>query len=93
MFGIPSIGKILVFAIIVAAVWYGFKYLGRVQRVEKGERKGGERTFGERLRKATRGRSGDHDTGVIEDTEKCATCGAYVSVEGSQGCGKPNCPY
>ena len=93
MFGIPSLGKILVFAVIVAAVWYGFKYLNRVQRVEKGERKKGERTFGERFRKATRARSGEQDTGIIEDTEKCTVCGAYVSVEGTQGCGKPKCPY
>ncbi len=93
MFGIPSVGKLLVLAIVIAAVWYGFKYLNRVQRVEKGERKGGERTFGERIRKATRQRTGESDTGVIEDTEKCAICEAYVSVEGTQGCGKPRCPY
>lgn len=93
MFGLPSIGKLLVLAAICAAVWYGFKYVGRMNRIQKGERKLGERGLGERLRRAARGKGKAGDTETIEDTEKCPTCGAYVSVEGISSCGKPNCPY
>ena len=93
MFGI-SLGKLLVLAAVIAAVWYGFKYIGRLQRIEKGQRRPSERSMGERLRKAARGKgSGASDPNVIEETEACRVCGAYVSVDGVSNCGRPNCPY
>lgn len=93
MFGF-SIGKLLVLIAIVAAVWYGFKYIGRLERMQRGERKTGERSFGERIRKAARGK-GDSTGGPghIEETEQCPVCKAYVSVEGVENCGRPGCPY
>ena len=92
MFGI-SFGKILILVIAVAAVWYGFKALDRRRRVEEGGRKTGERSMGERLRKSMQGKQGDSGPVDIEDTEKCPTCGAFVSVAGIQNCGKKDCPY
>ncbi|MCR9219000.1 MAG: hypothetical protein NXI21_02120 [Alphaproteobacteria bacterium] len=93
MFGF-SFTKLLVLAAVVAAVWYGFKYIGRLDRVQKGERKVGERTFGERLRKATKARADEGgEPGRVEDTEQCPVCKAYVSVEGVENCGRPGCPY
>ena len=53
MFGI-SFAKLLVLAAVIAIVWYGFKYIGRLQRIERGERRTSERSMGERLRKAAR---------------------------------------
>lgn len=93
MFGI-SLGKLLILVIAVAAVWYGFKAFDRRRRVEEGGRRTGERSMGERLRKSMRGKEGrGADAGDIEDTEKCPTCGAFVSVAGIQNCGKKDCPY
>lgn len=93
MFGF-SFTKLLVLAAIVAAVWYGFKYVGRLERMQKGARKTGERSFTERLRKATRAKTGEPgEAGRIEDTEQCPKCSAYVLVEGVENCGRPGCPY
>ncbi|MDX1737922.1 MAG: hypothetical protein R3261_06770 [Alphaproteobacteria bacterium] len=75
-----SLQKILVLALVVAAVWYGFKYIGRLQRVERGERRKDDMTMSERMRKATRERTGKSQDGVIEDTVKCNRCGAYIPV-------------
>ena len=47
--------KLVVLLAILFAVWMGFKYIGRLQRVEKGQRKSVERTFSERMKRATRG--------------------------------------
>lgn len=75
-----SLQKLIVLALVIGAVWYGFKYLGRLQRVDRGERKAGERTMGERIRKAARERSGVTDAEVVEDTEKCRRCGTFIPV-------------
>ena len=62
--------------------------------MNKGERKTGERSFSERLRKATRAKSDEPGAaGRIEETEQCPTCKAYVTVEGVENCGRPGCPY
>lgn len=88
-----SFTKILVLAAIIATVWYGFKYIGRLQRIDKGDRKPAERSMGERMRKAARSKTGYSDTEIIEDTEKCPKCGVYISVDANSNCGKPGCPY
>lgn len=93
MFGL-SLSKLIVLVAVVAAVWYGFKYISRLQRVEEGRRRTGERSMGERLRKAMRQKTGKPgEPEHVEDTEKCPVCSAYVSVEGVSNCGRPGCPY
>ena len=92
MFGI-SFGKLVVLVAVIVIVWQGFKYVGRLQRVEKGKRKTGERTLGERLRRSTTDRKGNPDPNVIEDTEECPVCKTFVSVASGHNCGKSNCPY
>ncbi len=87
-----SLQKLIVLGLIVAAVWYGFKWIGRQQRLKEGERKPAERSFGERLRKSMREKTGTADPHVVEETEKCPVCSAYVPVGGSD-CGKQDCPY
>ena len=91
MFGL-SLQKLIVLAAVIAAIWYGFKWIGRAQRIRDGERKSGERSFGERLRKSMREKTGTADAEIVEETEKCPVCGAYVPVGGS-ACGKQDCPY
>ncbi len=86
--------KIALLVAVVAIVWFGFRYLERRDRVTAGKRGTGERTLGERLRKSMRAKDADQPRGGdVEDTERCPTCQAFVSVEGISDCGKPNCPY
>ncbi|MAO93118.1 MAG: hypothetical protein CMM78_06125 [Rhodospirillaceae bacterium] len=87
--------KTVLLVVIVAVIWFGFRHFERRDRVAKGNRRTGERSFGERLAKSVREKTGgtSKDTGAIEDTEPCPTCGSFVSVTGVSNCGKPNCPY
>lgn len=86
--------KIAILVAIVSAVWFGFKYLERRDRIGQGQRRTGERSFTERLRKSVHGKTGKSaNAGEVEETESCPTCRAFVSVEGISNCGKPNCPY
>ncbi len=39
MFGLPSLQKLLVLAAVIALVWYGFKFLGRLQQARRTEAK------------------------------------------------------
>ncbi|RED53693.1 hypothetical protein [Aestuariispira insulae] len=92
MFGI-SFGKLIVLVAVIAAVWYGFKYVGRLQNIEKGQRKSGEPTLSERMRRAAGKRTGHRDPEVIEDTQECPVCKTFVSVGSVSHCGKSNCPH
>lgn len=91
MFGI-SLGKLVVLALVLAAVWFGFKFVSRARQVRDGNRKPGERSFAERLRRSAR-EKGNGESTSIEETEKCPTCGVFVSVEVGGHCGKSACPY
>ena len=87
--------KVAVLVILVATVWFGFRYLERRNRVEEGQRRPRERTMGERLRKSMRERGGEAPKASREvgDTEECPICKSYVAVDGISNCGKPRCPY
>ena len=76
MFGF-GLGKLVVLAIVVAAVWYGFKFVTRLDR----------------QRKAKVDRDRDQKTESIDQMEKCPTCGTYVLTGKAQDCGRPGCPY
>ena len=86
--------KFLLLVLAVSTVWFGFRAWERQNRLANGERKTGERRFSERLRKSLRQKkTASPDSGYIEETEACPTCGAFVSVEGISNCGKSDCPY
>ena len=75
MFGF---GKILVLAVIIAVVWYGFKFVGRLQAKRQ-----------EELKNA--GREGNSkDAG---DMVKCPQCAAFVVAGGAAICSKSESPY
>lgn len=57
-----SVGKFLVLALVIAIVWYGFKWLG--SRGQGNARRGGGRA------------SARPDTGT--DLVPCSACGTYV---------------
>jgi len=62
-----SLPKLLFTVLIIGAVWYGFKLLGR----------GG----------------GRGEEQAANDTIRCKECGAFVSAESPENCGKTDCPF
>jgi uncharacterized protein len=81
-----SLGKLLVLAIIVAAVWYGFKYVQRVEEVRRMLRQV------QRQQQQRASRAGPQ-TLEAEDLVKCRQCGAYVAARSTTSCGRPDCPW
>jgi len=76
MFGI-SLAKILLLAAVVAAVWFGFKYLTRGDAQPK-----------ERVRSKP---GPEADTAKVEDMVRCAVCGAF-QARAAGPCQRADCP-
>ena len=75
MFGF-SLSKLLVIAVVIAAIWYFFKFVGRRnQAVAK--RKATPRSPKNKLE--------------VEDLVHCAVCGTYVQP-GAASCERSDCP-
>ena len=91
MFGIPSLQKLLVLAAVIAAVWYGFKFVGRLQDARAAEQK--LRAGGTRRPKARWRRSEQPAAPEAEDMVECPVCQAYVPAHGASRCERAGCPY
>ena len=95
MFGF-SIQKLLFTVAVIMAVWYGFKWLGRMKikrdrdraRLRRDARGGGAA----RSRTESPGNS-DGDPDGAEDMVECSACGAFVAGKGARSCGRADCPY
>ncbi len=88
MFGF-TLQKLLVLAAIVAAVWYAFKFVGRLDQRRKREIKAGRAGANPAGGAAT-------DAGVPEKPEEmvqCPVCESYVAAQGVGPCGRDDCPY
>ena len=82
MFGF-SLSKLLVLVSIVAAVWYGFKFIGRLDKARQ-------------AKAALKMAGKDHGRAAAvesEEMERCAACGTYVAARGAASCGRDDCPY
>lgn len=103
MFGF-SLGKLLVLAAVIAAVWYGFKYVSRLQyqrerqaeamdKVER--RKDAARAPKWSMRRGRDKQEADKgaDGAAAQDMVQCEACKAYVPAKGARNCGRPDCPY
>jgi uncharacterized protein len=77
MFGF-SLGKLLVLAAIVAAVWYGFKYVGQL---DKQRRQSVGRNDGGAPSQATKRQTTDS-----EDTVRCPRCGVFYVAGNPHSC-------
>lgn len=78
MFGF-SFAKLLVLAAVIAAVWYGYRWWQRVQKVTRDEAEALARQ---------RARASDG-----EDMVKCSSCDTYLSPRAARSCGRAECPY
>ena len=74
-----SIQKLLFTAFAIFAVWYGFKWVGRVQAQRK-----------ERARLDAEAGGGPVGT---EEMVQCPACDSFVPASGASSCGRDNCPY
>lgn len=82
MFGMPSLGKILILVAIISAIWFGFRLLGQLDRQRRDvARKEKERARAQRPTPRQ-----------VDDMAKCEVCGTFVA-RGSNSCGKPGCPF
>lgn len=86
MFGL-SPNKILFTALIVAAVWYGFKWLNRLQSEQKNKARQQNR---DQRSQAAKANSTEVD---YEELVACPECGDYVVADKKHSCGKDACPY
>jgi uncharacterized protein len=90
MFGI-SFQKLLVLVAVIAVVWYGFKFIGRLQDRREADRE--LRASGAGQPK-TRGRGAERSAAPeAEDMVECPVCQAYVPARGASRCERADCPY
>lgn len=87
MFGLPSLQKLIVFAAVVAIVWYGFKFLGRLQATREAEERLREREAARPSRKSA-GEPARERRDAVEDLVPCPNCGAYVRAGTTCSCGR-----
>ena len=87
MFGF-SVSKLVVLAGIVAAVWYGFKFVGRLEQARKDAAKTGKTAAtGEAAASAKPAAPRD-----AEEMVSCPICGDYVAAQGASACDRTDCP-
>ncbi|MBI1779153.1 MAG: hypothetical protein HYR63_27785 [Proteobacteria bacterium] len=80
MFGF-SMTKLLVLAAIIAAVWYGYRWINRVELLRRQAAARGEPAMGKR------------PSAPSETMVACSTCGTYVAPRAARSCGRSDCPY
>jgi ribosomal protein L32 len=83
MFGF-GFSKLAVLIGIVIAVWYGFKFVGQLDKARKQSQSN---------KPPRRSAGGGGSTSEVEDTVQCPICGAYVVANSASPCERPDCPY
>jgi len=80
--------KLIVLALVVALVWYGFKFLGRLQAARKEEARLREQQGGRPAKKSSAEAERGGRAGAVEDLVPCPSCGAYVRAGSTCSCGR-----
>lgn len=93
MFGF-SLTKLIFTVLIIAAVWYGYKWVQRAQirREEEARERVREEIRTSRAAGRTTG-SPSRPSADAEEMVKCPACEAYVPAQGMRNCGRAGCPY
>ena len=78
--------KFLITAAIILAVWYGFKWVGRLQKKRREDALRQVRDEGVNA-------AGKPGVNASEDMIACPTCGDYVAAGAAANCGRDACPY
>lgn len=86
-----SLQKLLVLATVVAAVWYGFKWVSRLQQARDAQ--AGRPPKKRRWPGTGRGTAKEPPQSTAEDMIECPVCGIYVASRGAANCGRAECPY
>lgn len=81
MFGL-SLSKVLFTVFAVVMVWYGFRF---VQRLQDRHRMRG--------RMPGIGSTGNGSPEAAETMTECKTCGSFIAASGARSCGRDACPY
>ena len=89
-----SLSKILLLALVIGAVWFGWRWINRVQAIGRA-RNTPRRPDGRRDAAAGQPPRDPRTSSAAEaeDMEKCPECGAYVAPRSAVSCGRPACPY
>ena len=84
MFGF-SFTKILLLVAVICVVWFGFKFLARVQGAGDGKPARPLGDFADRIKRA----AGTRKTGggQVEDMVQCPDCGAFYPNGTEHSCG------
>jgi len=95
MFGF-SLTKVLFTIAAIAAVWYGFKFMQRVQ--DRDAESVQRRRPGPGVRSGSGGGTSRRapvspDDDDVELMIECKTCGSFVAASGARSCGREDCPY
>jgi len=85
MFGL-SFSKLLLLAVVVVAVWYGFRHLGRGEGGLRSRPRRNSASAGSQA-----GAGAPDKPRAIEDMVRCAVCGAF-QTRGAAPCERADCP-
>ena len=80
-----SFPKLIVLVAVIAVIWFGFRWL---ERVERARRRAAERAQA-RLGRDRLGPIGGAET---QEMKACPVCGTYVAAT-ARACGRPKCPF
>ena len=77
-------GKVLLTVAVIAFIWFGFKYLGRLAELRRRD----EADKVSPPHTPPKGAATEAETMV-----ECRVCGTWQPSRSARSCGRPNCPY
>ena len=72
-----GLGKLLILVLVVLGVWYGFKFVGRLDEKRK-----------KRLEQES-----EKDSQIFGEMIECSVCKTFVVAKSAKDCGRKGCPY
>jgi hypothetical protein len=93
-----SFEKLFLLIGIIAVVWYGFRFVGAIERArargqEAEQRARAQRSTQSAKRGAPNGRAANSQMANVEETIRCRVCGAFVPARQPSCCGRGDCPF